>query len=495
MVTQQIFLPMIPDSAPIVVNISQYDFDAAGYTGRLFFNLISNGVAYDMDGASAIFQGEKPDGTTFAYPATVVNDSVVRVNVRQQMTAVAGRVVCQLILSNSDGQIGSFNIWLEVQPSSAAGGDPSQTDIPALIAQAHEYAEQAEQAAEDAQAWSANPPYIGANGNWFVYDTATEAYVDTGVYASGTIGSQWYSGTAVAGKDPTPTAYPTGIATAREHDMYLNKTEGAIYECTLGGSDVVALWAYVMTLTGGGGGGGTTDYNDLDNKPKINNVTLTGNKTTSDLLISLDGLTDTVITSAQDGQLLTVVMVGGVPTFQNKDLDRSFVRYGGAKVFADLTSALLIAANEDKFFLVTDGGTITSANVALWANTYQVGDVIPPDAHIAVINVGTALSPDYRFDDFGGYIDISGKADKTELDGWITTTPATQVASGAFSFSGIDDTANRGYLPFFNITAGSTNKNPTAQITAISGTGTSAMSISYSTDADEGTAVQLRVFK
>lgn len=34
---------------------------------------------------------------------------------------------------------------------------------------------------------------------------------------------------------------------------------------------------------GNGGGSGTTDYTDLENKPSINNVTLTGNKTTSDL--------------------------------------------------------------------------------------------------------------------------------------------------------------------------------------------------------------------
>lgn len=33
----------------------------------------------------------------------------------------------------------------------------------------------------------------------------------------------------------------------------------------------------------GGGSGGTTNYNDLSNKPKINNVELTGNKTTNDL--------------------------------------------------------------------------------------------------------------------------------------------------------------------------------------------------------------------
>ena len=35
----------------------------------------------------------------------------------------------------------------------------------------------------------------------------------------------------------------------------------------------------VKDIGGGGGGGGTTDYNDLSNKPKINNVELKGNKT------------------------------------------------------------------------------------------------------------------------------------------------------------------------------------------------------------------------
>lgn len=37
----------------------------------------------------------------------------------------------------------------------------------------------------------------------------------------------------------------------------------------------------------GGGSGGTTNYNDLSNQPQINGVTLSGNKTTSDLGISI----------------------------------------------------------------------------------------------------------------------------------------------------------------------------------------------------------------
>lgn len=37
-----------------------------------------------------------------------------------------------------------------------------------------------------------------------------------------------------------------------------------------------------------GGGSGTSNYNDLENKPKINNVTLEGNKTSSELGITSD---------------------------------------------------------------------------------------------------------------------------------------------------------------------------------------------------------------
>lgn len=36
---------------------------------------------------------------------------------------------------------------------------------------------------------------------------------------------------------------------------------------------------------GSGGGGGTTDYEELDNKPSINGVTLVGDKTSEDLHI------------------------------------------------------------------------------------------------------------------------------------------------------------------------------------------------------------------
>lgn len=52
---------------------------------------------------------------------------------------------------------------------------------------------------------------------------------------------------------------------------------------------------------GGGGGGGTTNYNLLQNKPQVNGVTLSGNKTAEDL-----GLENS-LTAAQMESILTLI--------------------------------------------------------------------------------------------------------------------------------------------------------------------------------------------
>lgn len=49
-------------------------------------------------------------------------------------------------------------------------------------------------------------------------------------------------------------------------------------------------WQVYKLSEGGGGGGGTSNYNDLTNKPSINGVTLSGNKTTNDLGITASGV-------------------------------------------------------------------------------------------------------------------------------------------------------------------------------------------------------------
>lgn len=55
--------------------------------------------------------------------------------------------------------------------------------------------------------------------------------------------------------------------------------------------------------SGGGGEGGTTNYNQLTNKPSINGVTLSGNKSLSDLgaMSAEDGVSSETITTIWAG--------------------------------------------------------------------------------------------------------------------------------------------------------------------------------------------------
>ena len=132
-------------------------------------------------------------------------------------------------------------------------------------------------------------------------------YMDDGVTTYQfyvTNGNRWYRGTAISGKDPDPTVYvSTGITLAYPNDFYLNPTEGAIYHCVAGGAASVATWSYDFTMTGGGGGGGTSDYSDLTNKPKINSVELSGNKSLADIGAAASADLATVATSGSYSDL------------------------------------------------------------------------------------------------------------------------------------------------------------------------------------------------
>lgn len=99
-----------------------------------------------------------------------------------------------------------------------------------------------------------------------------------------------------------------------------------------------------LTGSSGGGGGGTTDYTDLNHKPQINGVTLTGNKSTSDIGI-VEPWVGTVAEYAQQ----SADIPAGTPIIITDDTDIDNVPTQGSSnpVTSDgLYTAL--AAKEDK---------------------------------------------------------------------------------------------------------------------------------------------------
>lgn len=141
---QTVILNMIPKGIPDVVYVSQYD------AGReLIFKLYEGVSIYTIPAnVSVIIGGKKGDNHTFAYTATIAQDRhSVSVETTEQMTACAGENLCQLRISKSGLDIATVNFRMIVQERPDASGDPSETDIPALV-------ELAQQQVYDAEAWA-----------------------------------------------------------------------------------------------------------------------------------------------------------------------------------------------------------------------------------------------------------------------------------------------------------------------------------------------------
>lgn len=187
LITQTYSIDLVPNGAPLVVNVSQYD--TASRT--LVFNLFNGGVAYAPEtGTAAYLMGTKPDKTGFSYGMTV-NGTQASLDIEQQMTAVAGTVPCEIRLVDPSGAvIGTANFTLNVEKA-ALDEDTviSESDIPVfenLAAQAAASAADAATSAQNAAAVAVNYfPSTGTVGQ-FLQKTATgNQYADINALPSG----------------------------------------------------------------------------------------------------------------------------------------------------------------------------------------------------------------------------------------------------------------------------------------------------------------------
>lgn len=131
--------------------------------------------------------------------------------------------------------------------------------------------------------------------------------------------------------------------------------------------------------------------------------------------------------------------------------------------------------------VVIDNLTSGSSTDALSANQGRVLKGMVDDKADASSLASVATS--------GSYNDLTNKPTIPTPDAW---TPTATVSSGTVSFSGLDDTNNYGWVPFFET---STATSYSATLTTVTNPLTSNMSLTYSTDAPNGTVCKLRILK
>lgn len=133
MYTQTQDLNIIPEGVRPVIYVSQYD----NQTTALKFSLYKRDTAFSIpSGAAVLINGIKPDMHGFSYAASATSGNTVTFAVTQQMTAVAGDVLCELRVRTSSQIIGTLNFILRVEPAPLTDETIiSDTEIP-LIEQA-----------------------------------------------------------------------------------------------------------------------------------------------------------------------------------------------------------------------------------------------------------------------------------------------------------------------------------------------------------------------
>lgn len=136
--------------------------------------------------------------------------------------------------------------------------------------------------------------------------------------------------------------------------------------------------AFIIT-GGGGGGSGTDDYSQLTNKPSVNSVTLTGNKTSTDLGLYGTGNEPNYPVDSVNGKTGAVVLtsgdIGAVPTSRtvNGKALSSNITLTSSDVGA-LPDSTIIPTQTSQ--LTNNSGFITSAQAPVQSVNGKTGTVV-----------------------------------------------------------------------------------------------------------------------
>ena len=158
-------------------------------------------------------------------------------------------------------------------------------DVITVVPQIQAYLEQAEDLLEAMETFSQNPPYIGANGDWYVWSVEAQEYVDSGVDASITVD---IADITMIAEGSTPYVTNTGTDTDPVFHLFLPKSpkgdtgngiSSIVKTSTVGLVDTYTITmtdgtTATFTVTNGRDGSGTGDMlkADYDNDSTVKNA-------------------------------------------------------------------------------------------------------------------------------------------------------------------------------------------------------------------------------
>lgn len=197
--TQTNNLSIIPGGVPLVVHVSQGD------RSMLVFNLVANGEAFvPAANAVATVEGVRMDGVGVGPAEVALSGSTAAFKLSAAMTAVAGIAPMSITISDSTGEVNTANFMLAVEVATFPDGPVYETD-PGVYQRILNYVQSlgaslksmvgtpllaATKAAMTDQ--SKIYVYTGSEsgmtaGNWYYFDTATNAWASGGIYNSAAV--------------------------------------------------------------------------------------------------------------------------------------------------------------------------------------------------------------------------------------------------------------------------------------------------------------------
>lgn len=111
MITYNYDLDLVPGGVPLTVHVSQYDVGSRA----IIFSLFSSTGEFEIpEGTTAEVKGTKPDGNGFSYEAAL-SGNTVSIDVTKQMTAVAGKAICEIVLVYEETELATANFVLYIE--------------------------------------------------------------------------------------------------------------------------------------------------------------------------------------------------------------------------------------------------------------------------------------------------------------------------------------------------------------------------------------------